>query len=239
MITGVFGLPGSGKSLFLGYLAYRALRGQSVSFRGNYFTHFDKYSHVYTNFPFKGARKLDFELLGIADYKNCLILVDEVQLFADSRNFKSFGDNLKFFFSLHRKFGIDFIYATQSYDMCDKRIRSLTDKLYYIDDSAFNYMRLRQIECYFEVENGRINEGYRYGRPIYNLYFRRSKLYDLIDTNCVLASSVSRSAPSEVWADLIYYHDFFVDVTFSKFVFSYSFFSTFFTSAQPPLGVGV
>ena len=77
------------------------------------------------------------------------MLCDEIQLFADSRNFKNFGDNLKFWFSVHRKLGVDFIYATQSFDSVDKRIRSLTDRIYYVDKWSFNMIRCREIVTYF------------------------------------------------------------------------------------------
>lgn len=107
MISGVFGLPGSGKSLLLSYLAYRAVNGKSINIKGFHIQNF-KYARVYTNFPCDGAYKLDFETLGNAHYHDCLIMCDEIQLFADSRNFKNFGDNLKYFFSMHRHDKVDF-----------------------------------------------------------------------------------------------------------------------------------
>ena len=88
------------------------------------------------------------------------MLIDEIQLFADSRNFKTFGDNLKYFFSMHRHDKIDIVYASQSFDNVDKRIRSLTDRLYYVDIWLFNTVRVRQIQSYFDVSHGSINEGY-------------------------------------------------------------------------------
>ena len=132
MISAIFGLPGSGKSLCLSYIAWRAVNCKSINFHGFHLST-AKYARVYTNFPFEGAYKLDFESLGKAEYSNCLMLIDEIQLFADSRNFKTFGDNLKYFFSMHRHDKIDIVYASQSFDNVDKRIRSLTDRLYYID----------------------------------------------------------------------------------------------------------
>ena len=107
MISCLIGLPGSGKSTLLSFLAYRAIMHKSINFHGFHVqtTHYD---HVFTNFPANGAYKFDFDKLGYVDYRDCCLLCDEIQLFADSRNFKEFGDNLKFWFSNHRKFRTDF-----------------------------------------------------------------------------------------------------------------------------------
>ena len=134
MICGVFGLPGSGKTLLASWLCSRAIAGKSINVHGFNCGAFDKqYSRVYTNFPAVGAYKLDFETLGFCEYKNCLMICDELQIFADSRNYKNFGENLREFFSEHRKDKIDFIWLTQAPDMADKRIRSLTDRIYKLD----------------------------------------------------------------------------------------------------------
>lgn len=199
MISGIIGLPSSGKSLVLSYLAYRAIKGKSINFHGFNCTHFDKeYQRVYTNFPFQGAYQLDFDALGYAEYKNCLILVDELQMFADSRNFKNFGDNLKFFFSQHRKFKIDFIYATQSPDTVDKRIRSLTDKLYYIDRTIFNLIRIREIQTFFDIHNN-LSLSYEYSSGLNSRYFYAPRLYKYNDTFGLIHSLIDRPAPSVRW----------------------------------------
>ena len=126
MVSGIFGLPGSGKSLLLGLIADRACKGKSINYKSLHIGKCRTYETVYTNFPFKGACKLDFERLGHDNYRNCLILIDEIMMLADSRNFKNFGDNLKFFFSMHRHFDIDLVYASQCYDDVDKKIRGIT-----------------------------------------------------------------------------------------------------------------
>lgn len=200
MICGIIGLPSSGKSLVLSYLAYRAINGKSINFHGFNCAHFDKhYQRVYTNFPFEKAYQLDFDALGYAEYNNCLMLTDELQMFADSRNFKNFGDNLKFFFSQHRKFKIDFIYATQSPDTVDKRIRSLTDKLYYIDRTIFNLIRIREIQTYFDIHNN-LSLSYEYSSGLNSRYFYAPRLYKYNDTYGLIHSLINRPAPSVQWS---------------------------------------
>lgn len=188
MISLIFGLPGSGKSLLLSYIAFRAIHDKRINFRGFHIStlgelpDFKKYDRVYTNFPCEGGYKLDFEALGFVDYHNCLMLIDEVQLFADSRNFKTFGDNLKLFFSLHRKFKIDIVMCTQSLSAVDARLRSLTQSLYYVD-SFGRFIRVREIISYFDV-NKTIQEGYDYANGFNTKYFYAPKLYKYNDTFC-------------------------------------------------------
>lgn len=188
MISLLFGLPGSGKSLLLSYIAFRAINKKRINFRGFHIStlgelpDFKEYDRVYTNFPCEGGYKLDFEALGYVDYHNCLMLIDEVQLFADSRNFKNFGDNLKLFFSLHRKFKIDIVMCTQSLSAVDARLRSLTQCLYYVD-SLGKFIRVREIISYFDVDRT-IQEGYEYARGFNTKYFFAPKLYQYNDTFC-------------------------------------------------------
>lgn len=198
MISAIFGLPGVGKSLILSWMGARAIQGKSINVHGFSCGYFDKYERVYTNFPLEGAYKLDFELLGLADYKNCLILIDEIQLFADSRNFKNFGDNLTNFFSQHRKDKIDLVWCSQSYKNTDLRIRSVTDRLYYLDRGLFNLLRVRAINSYFRV-NGDIQEGYQYCSGFNTKYFIPSTMYKYCDTWSKMKSLINRPAPSELW----------------------------------------
>lgn len=124
MITCFFGLPGCGKSTLLAKLAYKELKrikkGKS------------KYVRVLSNYFIRGCSVLDFDMLGKYDMSNSLILIDEISLDADSRDFKSFSKPLKQFFILHRHYGCDIIYATQQYDGVDRKIRELTQNLYYM-----------------------------------------------------------------------------------------------------------
>ena len=113
MISGFFGLPGVGKTSFLAKIAHkenrRIHRGKS------------KYKRVLTNFYCRDCYRLDFKQLGTYDISDSLILIDEITLEADSRDYKNFSHNLKEFFILHRHYGNDVIYFTQQYDGVDKK----------------------------------------------------------------------------------------------------------------------
>lgn len=123
MITGYFGLPASGKSTVLTSIAQKELRkirkGKS------------KYDIVCTNYYCQDCVKIDYQMLGNYKLQNALVLLDELTLDADSRNFKQFNQVKKEFFMQHRKDNVDVIYFTQAWDGIDKKIRDLTYSLYF------------------------------------------------------------------------------------------------------------
>lgn len=124
MITGFFGLPGSGKSTFLTMIAQKELKrikkGKS------------KYKCVLTNYYCQGCYRLDFSALGKVLLEDSLVLIDEITLVADSRDFKQFSKSTKQFFLEHRKYGCDVIYFTQHYDNVDKKIRDVSYDLFFV-----------------------------------------------------------------------------------------------------------
>lgn len=195
MISGVFGLPGSGKSLFLGLIAHRAVNNKTINFRGLNLGSLKRYKYVYTNFFCKGCYKLDYNKLGVVNYSDCLILVDEIMLLSDSRDYKKFTDSLKFFYAEHRKSNCDFVYASQSYDDVDKKIRNRTQQLYYVDSWFLYFSRVRRIVNYFDVSNGKINEGYIYAPPITDFHFWRPFHYANIDSYEFINGQLNNQEP--------------------------------------------
>lgn len=198
MITGIFGLPGVGKTLLASWIANRAVQGKSINKHGFTLAQFDKqYQRVYTNFPIQGAYMLDFETIGVCKYEYVCMICDELQLFADSRNFKTFSDDLKAFFSEHRKHHIDFIWLSQSPNNADKRIRDLTHRLYYIDRWYFNLVRCREIVTEFDVAS-MSTRGYFAG-GINTHYFYAPALYKYCDTYHIINPRELAPPPALMW----------------------------------------
>lgn len=133
MIVGYFGVPGCGKSTLLSKFAVSELKrikkGKS------------KYKDVYTNFYVAGCKMIDYDVLDEMKIYDSLIVLDEITLDADNRNFKSFPTGVRDFFILHRHLGNDIIYATQSYELVDKKIRQLTQELWYISKSVVPFIQ--------------------------------------------------------------------------------------------------
>lgn len=154
MINYIFGLPGSGKSTYLAYLASREL----LRIKHKH----SKYERVLSNCPIKGTYLIDFNDLGLFDTSNSLILIDEATLVADSRDFKKFKQSTKEFFLLHRHYHCDIWIASQQYDGVDKKIRDTTANMFYIK-KFFIWSHLIRIPMHILVpeQTGEIVQGYK------------------------------------------------------------------------------
>lgn len=124
MITGFFGLPGVGKTTFLTMISQKELKRIA---RGK-----SKYEYVLTNFYCSGCHRIEYVDIGNYNFENCLILLDEISLFADNRDYKFFGKEKFLFFVLHRHYNCDIIYFTQDWASVDKKIRNLTSDLFHV-----------------------------------------------------------------------------------------------------------
>lgn len=95
------------------------------------------YKRIFSNYYIEGCYMIKYEELGLYDFSDSLILLDELTLEADSRNFKQFDAVKKEFFIMHRHYHIDIIYFTQQWDGVDKKIRDLTYSLYRLSRPRF------------------------------------------------------------------------------------------------------
>lgn len=165
MIQGYFGLPGSGKTTFLTMLAQKELK----KIRKNK----SRYDKVLTNFYCDGCYKIDYKDLGHFSIENSLILLDEITLYADSRDFKQFDKFHKSFFLLHRHYNCDVIYFTQQYDGVDKKIRDITSSLYRVKKVAFISIATQIYRCLdINEQTKEIVQGYRFPNIIERIFCR-------------------------------------------------------------------
>lgn len=116
-----FGLPGCGKTTILSYCALKAVKGSRYNF---------VYSNVPLNIP--GVILIDNDCIGKYELHDGLLLIDEATLFADSRAYKDFSKERLEFFLMHRHKNIDIILFTQQWDGVDRKIRVITDRVYYV-----------------------------------------------------------------------------------------------------------
>lgn len=116
-----FGLPGAGKTTLM---AHKALQGVKDK----------RYKNVYGNVKMQidGYTYIDNDCIGKYDLSDCLILIDEATLFADSRAYKSFDKGKLEYFLEHRHFNADICLFTQQWDGVDRKIRVITDRVYYV-----------------------------------------------------------------------------------------------------------
>lgn len=116
----IFGKKGSGKSTMLCKLALQYQKKGYI---------------IYTNMMdmcISDVRLIDAEKLGefIPEPKSC-ILLDEVGMLYDNRDFKKFKPEVRDFFKLQRHYSCVVYLASQSFDI-DKKLRDLTDRMYLV-----------------------------------------------------------------------------------------------------------
>lgn len=116
-----FGLPGSGKTTLVCYHAIKGLKS-------------GRYDNIYSNVRISvpGVTYIDNDCIGSCHLENCLLLIDEATLFADNRAYKDFTKDKIEYFLLHRHYNADIILYTQQWDGVDRKIRVITDRVYYV-----------------------------------------------------------------------------------------------------------
>lgn len=136
MITGLFGVPGCGKTTIATKIAQSDLRHQRWPPWLARLKKVKQYKHIYTNFECEGCEKIEWDNLKKYKTYDSHIILDELILDADNRNFKQFDPRIRDFLVYHRHLGNDITYLTQAYDKVDAKIRALTQDLWYISKSV-------------------------------------------------------------------------------------------------------
>lgn len=121
-----FGLPGAGKTTMMCALMLKGVKSK-------------RYQHVYCNVQnsIPGVTYIDNDCIGVYDLRDALICIDEATLFADSRAYKSFDKSKLTYFLEHRHYNVDIILFTQQWDGVDRKIRVITDRVYYVYKGMF------------------------------------------------------------------------------------------------------
>lgn len=115
----VFGKKGSGKTTLMNKLA--------VKYR-------KKGWSVYSNSRLPGCYYFPIDEFGKISFpEDSLILIDEVGLIWDNRDFKSFPKHVKTYFKYQRQYKNTVYLFSQTFDV-DKKIRDLTDHLYIVQN---------------------------------------------------------------------------------------------------------
>lgn len=174
MIIELHGFPGAGKTTVLTMIAQRALRGKRT-------LGLPPSKTVLTSFPCPGCYQLEFNDLGTYHFHDCLIIIDEISLYADNRNFQKFSNALTMFFKLHRHAHINLVWCSQSATDADKKIRTVTEYSYIID-RYFCFTAIKPILKYHTVVGGQPGERFQLAPPIYWHWCFRPKWYKYFDS---------------------------------------------------------
>ena len=139
----VFGKKGSGKSTLMCKLALKYTK---------------KGFKVYCNAYIPGTYFFDASDVGFYHFpENSVLLIDEVGMIWDNRDFKSFKKEVRDYFKLQRHDKHIVFLFSQSFDV-DKKLRELTDNMYLISNflNAFSFARriTKTITISHGAENG-------------------------------------------------------------------------------------
>lgn len=143
----IFGKKGSGKSTTLTKYAINHIKkGWTVysteSIPGTFLVNPDDIGYVqledFNYIPFnpddyKGLRRLMKRIRNwfVPYGPKILLLVDEVGMIWDNRNFKNFKPEVRNFFKLQRHYHVKCVLFSQTFDI-DKKLRDLTDEMYLV-----------------------------------------------------------------------------------------------------------
>lgn len=114
-LTMVFGKKGSGKTTLMVRLAYQYLANGW---------------EVYCTERLDGCHHIDYNDIGFYNIPpRSVLLVDEVGMVWDNRNFKNFKNEVRDWFKLQRHYKVKVFLFSQTFDI-DKKLRDLTDDMY-------------------------------------------------------------------------------------------------------------
>lgn len=122
----IFAKKGQGKSTLLTKMAIQ---------------HLKKGWTVYSTDPIPGCYYVSVEDIGYFEFEpHSLLIIDEIGMIWDNRNFKNFPPAIRDWFKLQRHRQVKVICASQSFDV-DKKIRDLADRMFLLEKKfrVFSY----------------------------------------------------------------------------------------------------
>lgn len=177
MVIEIHGFPGAGKTTVLTMLAQRSLQGKET-------LGIPPYDTVLTSFPCPGCYELDFDLLGKRNFSNCLMILDEVSMYCDARSWKNFSESLLYFTKFTRHHKISLVWASQSANDADKKLREVTQASYIID-KYFCFTAIKPILKRHTVVNGVPDQRFELAPPALWSWCFRPKWYKYFDSYSV------------------------------------------------------
>lgn len=181
MISTYFGLPRCGKTTTATKHVISALRKGKDVFCNFPLTEKIKKIKNYQNYHYITNKQITFSFF--KRHPNCLLVIDEGILFANSRDFKNFSKELTYLFCLHGHLKMDIELFSQRWNGLDILIRELSEEVFYIKRGFF-FSKVYKIPygvMFPENKPGEIIMGYKRPtlftkktytfRPFYYKYF--------------------------------------------------------------------
>lgn len=126
----IFGKKGSGKTTTLTKIALDEIK---------------KKKKVYSTIEIPGTEVFEVDEIGYKTFPpESVVLIDEVGMIWDSRDFSKFPKEVRDFFKYQRQYKIKVYLFSQTFDV-DKKIRDLTDEMYLLKNVARVFSVQRRI----------------------------------------------------------------------------------------------
>lgn len=169
--TLIFGKKGSGKSTLEAKFAVEHIKkGYTVyctdEIPDTYkigvndigFKQLEDYNYVPFEEVIKGKNRIQVALLKVKNHffphrEKILLLIDEVGLVWNNRDYAKFKSEVRQFFKFSRKYHCKVIMFSQSFDV-DKQIRSLTDCMYLAKNFGRVFSYCKKIKKIFDLKHG-------------------------------------------------------------------------------------
>lgn len=135
----VFGKKGSGKTTYLTKIALKNIRaGRKV------------YSTIYI----PGCEMFNVSNIGNYTFpKGSVVLIDEVGMIWDNRDFKNFKPNVRDYFKFQRQYKNTVYLFSQTFDV-DLKLRNLTDEMYLLTNVGRVFSIARKINKKITIQKG-------------------------------------------------------------------------------------
>lgn len=167
----VFGKKGSGKSTFMTKIAVQQMRKSKV---------------VYSTVAIPGVRLFDVDDIGRCNFpEGSIVLIDEVGMIWDNRQYKNFRNDVRDWFKLQRHNKVTVYLFSQTFDV-DVKLRNLTDAMYLITCHFSVFSVARKIKRGIVIVNpdgqseARIADSLEFVSPILSLFGSRSLIFTWI-----------------------------------------------------------
>lgn len=167
----VFGKKGSGKSTFMTKTAIQELH---------------KHKIVYSTVDIPGTRLFDVDDIGRCNFpEQSVVLIDEVGMIWDNRQYKNFRTDVRDWFKLQRHNKVTVYLFSQTFDV-DVKLRNLTDSMYLITCHFSVLSIARKIKRGIVIVNpdgqseARIADSLEFVSPLLSLFGARSLIFTWI-----------------------------------------------------------
>lgn len=180
MITIIEGIPGSGKT----YYAVRELVQGEHYYYEKVYTNIKlnlpyiklKYPELYKKIEYIGADEIENLGAWAQDKSNCLIILDEVQIYYNSREWQKRNKEFLEFLTQHRKQGVDLWVITQDKKNIDTQFRRLAGIIVQCVNASQLEVFIFRLPNFFIVK--KFSGGVRAGTEFFKLSKKIALCYD-------------------------------------------------------------